>query len=93
MLRKALLGFVLTAGVAFAGEKGQAPKAQAPAAPVVKETPKAQAPAAPIKLVSKKEITREYVPVQKRNRLTLRQVGVNKAQTCTNCVDCPSCKK
>jgi hypothetical protein len=91
MLRKALLGLVLTAGVAFAGEKGQAPKAQAPAAPVAKETPKAQAPVAPIKLVSKKEVTREYVPVQRRNRLTLRQVGVNKAQTC-NCVDCPNCK-
>lgn len=93
MLRKALLGLFLTAGVAFAGEKGQAPKAQAPAAPVAKETPKAQAPAAPVKLVSKKEVTREYVPVQRRNRLTLRQVGVNKTQTCTNCVDCPNCKK
>jgi hypothetical protein len=96
MLRKALLGLVLTAGIAFAGEKGQAPKAQAPvapAAPVAKETPKAQAPAAPIKLVSKKEIIREYVPVQRRNRLTLRQVGVNKTQTCTNCVDCTNCKK
>jgi hypothetical protein len=88
MLRKALLVLVLTTGVAFAGEKGQAP-----VAPAAKEAPKAQAPAAPVKLVSKKEVIREYVPVQKRNRLTLRQVGVNKSQTCTNCVDCPNCKK
>jgi len=79
MLRKALLGLVLTAGVAFAGEKGQVSKAQAPAAPV--------------KLVSKKEVVREYVPVQRRSRLFLRQVGVSKSQTCTNCVDCPDCKK
>lgn len=91
MLRKALLVLVLTTGVAFAGEKGQAP-----VAPAAKEAPKAQAPAAPaapVKLVSKKEVIREYVPVQKRNRLTLRQVGVNKSQTCTNCVECTNCKK
>ena len=88
MLRKALLGLVLTAGVAFAGEKGQAP-----VAPAAKEAPKAQASAAPVKLVSKKEVVREYVPVQRRSRLFLRQVGVSKNQTCTNCVDCPDCKK
>ena len=88
MLRKALLVLVLTTGVAFAGEKGQAP-----VAPAAKEAPKAQAPAAPVQLVSKKEVIREYVPVQKRNRLTLRQVGVNKSQTCTNCVECTNCKK
>lgn len=93
MLRKALLGLVLTAGVAFAGEKGQVSKAQAPAAPAAKEAPKAQAPAAPVKLVSKKEVDREYVPVQRRSRLFLRQVGVSKSQTCINCVDCPDCKK
>jgi hypothetical protein len=92
MLRKALLGLVLTAGVAFAGEKGQAPKAQAPAAPVAKETPKAQAPV-PAKIVTQTVITKEYVPVEKRRKLLFRQLGSSKVETCTNCVDCTNCKK
>ena len=80
MLRKALLGLVLTAGVAFAGDQ----KAQAPAAS------KAQAPAA-----SKAQavITKEYVPVEKRRKLLFRQLGSSKVETCTNCVDCTNCKK
>ena len=78
MLRKALLGLVLTAGVAFAGEKGQAPKAQAPV---------------PAKIVTQTVITKEYVPVEKRRKLLFRQLGSSKVETCTNCVDCPNCKK
>ncbi len=98
MLRKALLGLILTAGVAFAGDqKAQAPaasKAQAPAAS------KAQAPAAskaqapiPAKIVTQTVITKEYVPVEKRRKLLFRQLGSSKVETCTNCVDCPNCKK
>jgi hypothetical protein len=90
MLRKALLGLILTAGVAFAGDqKAQAPaasKAQAPAAS------KAQAPI-PAKIVTQTVITKEYVPVEKRRKLLFRQLGSSKVETCTNCVDCPNCKK
>ena len=90
MLRKALLGLVLTAGVAFAGDqKAQAPaasKAQAPAAS------KAQAPI-PAKIVTQTVITKEYVPVEKRRKLLFRQLGSSKVETCTNCVDCTNCKK
>lgn len=90
MLRKALLGLVLTAGVAFAGDqKAQAPvasKAQAPAAS------KAQAPI-PAKIVTQTVITKEYVPVEKRRKLLFRQFGSSKVETCTNCVDCTNCKK
>jgi len=92
MLRKALLGLALTAGVAFAGDKGQAPaKTQAPAAPS-----KGQAPAAaplPAKIVTQTVITREYVPVEKHRRLFFRQIGASKVETCTNCVNCPNCQK
>lgn len=82
MLRKALLGLVLTAGVAFAGDQ----KAQAPAAS------KAQAPI-PAKIVTQTVITKEYVPVEKRRKLLFRQLGSSKVETCTNCVDCTNCKK
>ena len=106
MLRKALLGLILTAGVAFAGDqKAQAPaasKAQAPAASKAQApaASKAQAPAAskaqapiPAKIVTQTVITKEYVPVEKRRKLLFRQLGSSKVETCTNCVDCPNCKK
>ena len=96
MLRKALLGLALTAGVAFAGDKGQAPaKAQAPAAPKAQDASKGQAPvaSAPTKIVTQTTITREYVPVEKRRRLFFKQFGPSKVETCTNCVTCPNCQK
>ena len=98
MLRKALLGLALTAGVAFAGDqKGQAPaKAQAPAAPKAQDASKGQAPAAtpvPAKIVTQTVITREYAPFEKHRRLFFRQVGPSRVQTCTNCVTCPNCQK
>ena len=97
MLRKALLGLILSAGVAFAGDKGQSPaKTQAPVAPKAQDANKGQAPAAtpvPAKIVTQTVITREYAPVEKHRRLFFRQVGPSRVQTCTNCVTCPNCQK
>ena len=91
------MGLVLTAGVSFAGDKGQVPsKTQAPVAAKGQDAGKAQAPAAtpvPSKIVTQTVITREYVPVERHRRLFFKQSGPSRVQTCTNCVTCPNCQK
>lgn len=89
------LGLFVASSIAFGGdEKGQSPaapkKAQAAAAPKTQSTGKAQASSTPQVIVAKsvKQVERTYVPVQRRNRLFLRQIGVNRSNSCSTCTTC-----
>ena len=83
MLRMAVLAWLCSFGVIFAGDEK---KPQAPSKPAAKtQSPSkgSESVAVPSRIVTVTEITREYAPVQKHRKLFFRQVGNAKVLTHT----------